>query len=297
MFLSESEMHNYYIENAKIINRNNLDKSMLSEGLFGNPLQEIRYMDAIKEWQTFNKKFIDTIKKYPSLKTVATYKDNIPTMFCMGKKDFRCTLGGLASDFFLIRDLARDTGTTENLVVQDINSLLNTLSLTNRYINLTIVRDSNYNYAFYYYMDQKKCFTDLIAQSKPKLKVPVTDIITEMKTKRESILTQIKKHPLKIGDPIHLDKNFTDAKIYRYRATSGSGICMPIQEGTDSFAKKDFSKFQPDITIFSVTMHLSYFLDETMLENTNIELSAFGGGSSGTSTLYLISRPNIFVQM
>jgi len=138
-------------------------------------------------------------------------------------------------------------------------------------------------------MDPKKCLKNIVDYKQPKQELNAKDMIKEFNDKKDDVILNIKKHPL--GKSLKFDKSYV-SKIYRYQATSGSGICMGLQDENDGFIDTDFSKIEPKISSWSVTMNLAYMLDETILKNSNIVVFSFPNNNRSYG-LWLASKPNI----
>jgi len=268
-----------------------LNEKMLSEGLFSSKLEEVSYNDVLEQFKKLNKQLSEAISKTTSCKSIKTYKDIYPNLYVISKKDFRMTMQQFASETFSIFDLSRESEMTENIVISELNQIFDELNYAYKDISLTFMRtnEGNDTYRFFIYLDFKKCLKNILDYSKPKEQMFAKDMINEFNSKKDEVILAIKKHPL--GKSLKFDKGYKP-EIYKYQATSGSGICYCLQNEKDGFIEKDFSTIVPKLTVWSVSMNLAYMLDESVLKNSHIKLSIFPN-RNGSYSLWLLSNPNI----
>jgi len=268
-----------------------LNEKVLSEGLFGPSLQEVSYLEVLEQFKKLNKQLAESLKKTTACKSIKTYKDIYPNIFVLSQKDFRMTMQQFVSETFSIFDLARESEMTENIVINELNRIFDELNYAYKDISLTFLRtnEGNDTYRFYVYLDFKKCLKNILDYKQPKEQLLAKDMIREFREKKDTVITEIKKHPL--GKTLRFDKSY-ESEIFKYQATSGSGICYCLQSENNGFIDKDFSAISPKVTSWSASMNLAYMLNETILKGSHMTLSRFPN-RNGSFSLWLISNPNI----
>jgi len=268
-----------------------LNEKLLSEGLFSSSLQEVSYTDVLEQFKKLNKQLTEAISKTTACKSIKTYKEIYPNIFVISNKDYRMTMQQYVSETFSIFDLSRESEMTENIVINELNSIFDEINYAYKDISITFLRtnEGSDTYRFYAYLDFKKCLKNILSYKQPKEQLFAKDMIKEFKDKKDTVITTIKKHSL--GKSLRFDKSY-EPEIYKYQATSGSGICYCLQNETNGFIDKDFSSIAPKVSSWSVSMNLAYTLNETVLKDTHMTLTRFPN-RNGSSSLWLISNPNI----
>jgi len=268
-----------------------LNEKLLSEGLFSSSLQEVSYTDVLEQFKKLNKQLSESLKKTTACKSIKTYKEIYPNIYAISKKDFRMTMQQFISETFSIFELARESELTENIVINELNSIFDELNYAYKDISITFLKtnEGNDTYRFYAYLDFKKCLKNILDYRQPKEQLFAKDMIKEFNDKKDDIIVAIKKHPL--GKTLRFDKSYK-SEIFKYQAASGSGVCYCLQEENNGFIDRDFSNLNPKVTSWSVSMNLAYTLSETILKNTHITLTRFPN-RNGSYSLWLISNPNI----
>jgi len=270
-----------------------LNEKVLNEGLFGSSLQEISYTDALEQFRKMYKQLKEAIKKTTACNSIKTYDEKtiFPNIYAISKKDFRSTMQQYATETFSIFELARESGLTENIVINELNAIFDELNYAYKDFSITFLRtnEGNDTYRFFIYMDFKKCLKNILSEKQPKMSLPAVDMVKEFKDKKDDIIVNIKKNHL--SKSLKFDKSY-QSEIFRYQAASGSGICYCLQSENNGFIEKDFSHITPKLSSWSVTMNLAYSLEETILKDTHITLSRFPN-RNGSYSFWLLSKSNV----